>query len=193
MATVTIRSYPNSEININTDIADTLNSNELIQYLWIDGAEAPTDDYIEVVWNSETITLFLTDECRYTPVDIAFQNKEGALQIQTFFKAQKESMTVTDEVFESDRGQPSGGNHQFVKFNVNAKSKFTVNSGFVDEAQNETFKQLMLSERVWLYADDVYTPLNVSKKSIEYKTRANDRLINYEVEFAYAYNEINNI
>ena len=36
-------------------------------------------------------------------------------------------------------------------------------------------------------------PLNVSKKSLEYKTRQNDRLINYEFEFEYAYNEINNV
>jgi len=28
---------------------------------------------------------------------------------------------------------------------------------------------------------------------LEYKTRMKDRLINYEVEFEYAFNEINNI
>ena len=191
MAIVTIISYPNSEININTDIPDTLDSNELIQYLWIDGSEAPTDDYIEVVWNGETITLYLTDECRYTPVDIAFQNKEGALEFITFFKAQRETMAVTDETFESDRGQPSTGSHQFIRYNVNAKSKFTANSGFVDEDLNENFKQLFLAERVWSY-DGTFTPLNISSKSFELKTRANDRLINYEIEFSFAYNEVNN-
>jgi hypothetical protein len=188
----TVKSYPGLEMNFILALPDTNDSTELVQSIWIDGAEAPTDNYIEVVYNGVTITLYLTDECRYTPLDIAFQNKEGAMEIITFFKAKRESMAVTDETFESDRGQPSTGAHQFVRFNVNAKSKFTVNSGFVDEDTNETFKQLFLSERVWAY-DGTFTPLNISSKSLEYKTRANERLINYEVEFSYAYNEVNNV
>jgi hypothetical protein len=192
MAQATVKSYPNLEINKILEVPDTLQSSELVQLLWIDGSEAPTDNYIEVVYNGETVTLYLTDECRYTPLDIFFQNKEGAEQVITFFKAKKESMTVTDEVFESDRGQPSTGAHQFVRYNINAKSKFTINSGFVDESLNDTFKQLFLSERVWSY-DGTFTPLNISNKQLEYKTRANDRLINYEVEFSFAYNEVNNV
>jgi len=192
MAQATVKSYPDLQINKILEVPDTLQSSEMVQLLWIDGAEAPTDNYIEVVYNGVTITLYLTDECRYTPLDISFQNKEGAMEIITFFKAKKESMSVTDEVFESDRGQPSTGAHQFVRFNVNGKSKFTVNSGFVDEDTNETFKQLFLSERVWIY-DGTFTPVNISNKQLEFKTRANERLINYEVEFSYAYNEVNNV
>jgi len=146
-----------------------------------------------VVYNSETITLYLTDECRYTPIDIAFQNKEGAQQIFTFFKKKTDSMSVTDETFESDRGQPSEGNHQFVRYNVNGKSKFTVNSGFVDEDGNETIKQLLLSERVWEYDGTNFIPLNVNSTNLEFKTRQNDRLINYEFEFEFGFNDINNV
>jgi hypothetical protein len=102
-------------------------------------------------------------------------------------------MTTTNEEFETDRGQPLAGNHQYVKYNVQGKSKFKVNSGFVAEALNETFKQMLLSERVWMYENEIFTPLNIASKSIEYKTRQKDRLINYEIEFEYAFNEINNI
>ena len=52
---------------------------------------------------------------------------------------------------------------KFVNYNANGKSKFTVNSGFVEESNNEAFKQLILSERVWIY-DGNFMPLNVSKK-----------------------------
>jgi hypothetical protein len=189
---VTVRSYPDSEQNYILALPNTKESSELVQNVWVDGSESPTDEYIEVIYNGVTVTLYLTDECRYTPLDIFFQNKEGAEQVITFFKAKKESMTVTDEVFESDRGQPSTGAHQFVRYNINAKSKFTINSGFVDESTNETFKQLFLSERVWIY-DGTFTPVNISNKQLEFKTRANDRLINYEVSFEYAYNDINNV
>jgi hypothetical protein len=165
----------------------------MVQNLWVDVSEATTDEYIEIVFNDVTTTLLITDECRYTPIDIAFQNKEGALQIFTFFKAKSESMSTTNEEFETDRGQPLAGNHQYVKYNVQGKSKFKVNSGFVAEALNETFKQMLLSERFWMYENEIFTPLNIASKSIEYKTRQKDRLINYEIEFEYAFNEINNI
>jgi len=190
---ITVLSYPDNQIDYSITPDDSLLSNEMVQNLWVDVSEATTDTYIEIVFNGVTTTLLITDECRYTPIDIAFQNKEGALQIFTFFKAKSESMSTTNEDFETDRGQPLGGNHQYVKYNVQGKSKFKVNSGFVDEAMNETFRQMLLSERVWMYENEVFTPLNIASKSIEYKTRQKDRLINYEIEFEYAFNEINNI
>ena len=190
---VIVTSYPNTDISLTLALPNTNNSTELVKYVWIDGAEMPTDTYVEVVYNGVTVTLYLTDECRYTPLDIVFQNKEGAMEMMTFFKAKKESLSVKSESYESDRGQPSDNFHQFITYNVNAKSNITVNSGFVDEDVNENFKQLFLSERIWSYDGTTFTPLTINSKSLEYKTRVNDRLINYEVKFDFAYNEINNI
>ena len=190
---ITIISYPNNNIDLEIIEPTSLDSAEMVQNLWIDVADAGTDEYIEIVFEGVTTTLLITDECRYTPYDIAFKNKEGALQIVTMFKARKEELSVTKEEFESDRGQPINGNHQFVKFNVQGREKFKINSGFVKEAMNETFKQLLLSESCWHLLNGNYIPLNVSSSSLQYKTRAEDRLINYELEFDYAYNEINNI
>lgn len=190
---ITVISYPNGEINYSVAVPTSLNSAEIVKNIWVDLNETLTDDYVEISFNGETITLLITDECRYEPLDIAFQNKEGALQFMSFFKAKSESLSVTNEEFESDRGQPLFGNHQYITYNVQGKSKFKINSGFVDESMNETFKQLLLSERVWHFKDLIYTPLKLGSKSIEYKTRMKERLINYEIEFEYAFNEINNI
>ena len=190
---ITIISYPDNQINESIVEPTSLLSNEMVQNVWVNVAEATTDTYIEIVFNGVTTTLLITDECRYTPIDIAFQNKEGALQFMTFFKARTDSLSVTNEEFEGDRGQPLDGNHQYVKFNVQGKSKFKVNSGFIEESMNETVRQLLLSERVWMYSNEIFTPLNVAGKSLEYKTRQKDRLINYEIDFDYAFNEINSI
>jgi hypothetical protein len=190
---ITIISYPDNQINESIVEPTSLLSNEMIQNVWVNVAEATTDTYIEIVFNGVTTTLLITDECRYTPIDICFQNKEGALQFMTFFKARTDSLSVTNEEFEGDRGQPLDGNHQYVKFNVQGKSKFKVNSGFIEESMNETVRQLLLSERVWMYSNEIFTPLNVAGKSLEYKTRQKDRLINYEIDFDYAFNEINSI
>lgn len=191
---VTVISQPNNDINESFATTANLSSSELIKYVWINVEDLITDEIIEIAYNSETITLNVIEECRFTPVMIMFQNKEGAEQIMQFFKKRVDTMDITSEQFQSDRGQPSEGNHEFVTFNVNAKSKFTVNSGFVSEDLNESFKQLFLSERIWwLDGATTPTPLTISSKSFEFKTRQNDRLINYEVEFEFAFNEINTI
>lgn len=189
---ITIISYPDNQINESIADFTTLDSSEIVQNIWIDISVATTDEYIEVTYNGETITLLITDECRYTPIDIAFKNKEGALCILPFFKAQTESLSVTSEEFQSDRGQAIDGFHQYVNFNVQGRTKLKVSSGFVKEEMNEIFKQLFLSEQIWRFDGTNYIPLNISSKSLEYKTRQKDRLINYEVEFDYAFNEINN-
>lgn len=190
---ITVISYPNNEINYSEDLGTTAISGEIIKNMCIDISDAPTDEYIEVTYNGETITLLIEEECRYTPIDIFYQNKEGALASFTFFKKTTESLDITDEMFESDRGQPSLGNHQFVKYNIQGKQKFTTNTGFISEEQNEVIKQMLFSERVWKYENDILVPLNITSKSLEYKTRANDRLINYTISFEYAFNEKNNI
>jgi hypothetical protein len=190
---ITVISYPLNEINYSITEPTSLLATEMVQNLWVDVSEATTDEYVEIVFNGVTTTLLITDECRYTPIDIAFQNKDGALQMLTFFKAKTESLSTSKEEFESNRGQPNAGNHQYVKFNVQGRTKFKVNSGFVEESMNQTFKQLLLSERVWSYENEIFTPLNVASSSLEYKTRQKDRLINYEIEFENAFNEINNI
>ena len=56
----------------------------------------------------------------------------------------------------------------------------------------QKFKQLFLSDLVWNFDGTTFIPVNLGSSSLEYKTRQRDRLINYEVEFEYAFNEINN-
>jgi len=189
----TVISYPNNEINDSYTTDTTFQSAELIKYIWVNMEDLVDDTYIEITYNGETITLDLTEECRYTPVNIMFQNKEGAEQTIQFFKARTETLDVKSEQYESDRGQPGSGFHQFVTYNVNAKQKFKVNSGFMLEAMNDSFKQLFLSERIWWLDGTTAKPVTIASKSFEYKTRQKDRLINYEIEFEYAFNEINNI
>jgi hypothetical protein len=190
---ITVISYPDNNINFSQDVGDSLLSSELVKYMWVDLSQALTDTYVEITYNGVTKTLLIEDECRYTPIDIFFQNKEGAEQVLTFFKKSTESLTITNEEYESDNGQPLSGFHQYVKYNVQAKKSFKVNSGFVKEDKNETFKELLFSRRVWSYVNSQFIPLNVSSKTLELKTKANDRLINYEIGFDFAFNEINNV
>tara|TARA_R110000823_G_scaffold298700_2_gene419144 strand:- start:625 stop:1200 length:576 start_codon:yes stop_codon:yes gene_type:complete len=190
---ITVISYPNNEINYSISEGSTLLSYEYVKNMFVNVSETTLDTYIEIVYNGVTTTLNIIDECKYTPIDIVFFNKHGGEQVLTFFKEKTNSLKIKSESFESDRGQPSLGNHQFVRYNTQGRSSFKVHSGFVDEDLNETFRQLLLSDRVWSYKDSVFTPLNVKTSNFEEKTRQKQRLISYEIEFEMSFNEINNI
>lgn len=190
---ITIISYPNNNINKSFTIPLTENSNELVKNIFIKVNECLTDQYIEVKKDNILIqTLEKKEELKYQPLDIWYLNKYGVLDTITFFKDKVESLKTTSEDYESSNGQPVDGVHQFTKFNTNGQTTFKINSGFVKESNNEKFKQLFLSDLVWNFDGTTFIPINLGSSSLEYKTRQRDRLINYEVEFEYAFNEINN-
>ena len=140
---VTVISYPLNEINSTILVPSSLDSADIISYLWVNCAETTTDKYILINYNGVDIVLLVEIEYRYTPINIHFKNKEGCQQVLTFFKERKDNISVTSEQYNGSGGQPLAGKHQFVDYNVNSKSTFTVASGFVDEENNETFKQLL--------------------------------------------------
>ena len=188
---LTAISYPYNEINKSFNVPISLDSDAVVTYLYIDCTETTSDKYIEVTYNGVTTSLFLKDEYRYTPIDIHFKNKDGCQQVITFFKERKDSISIEGETYNGSGGQPLDGYHQIVDYNKNSKSKFTANSGFVDEESNEIFKQLLLSDKVWAYDGTTFTPLNIGSKQLEYKTQVNDKLINYQIDFSYSFNDIN--
>ena len=180
-------------------VSATTDSSKMVQYLWVDlrndFPNLERNDAVSLTYEGVSTTLVIEEECKYTPMSIMFQNKDGALQSFTFFKEQVESMTVTDELFETNRGQARLGYHQFVRYNVQAKSVVQASSGYIHERENRNIKQLLLSERVWLYSEEspYYKPLNIKDTSVKYKTRIKERLINYVISFEMSFNEVNNI
>ena len=79
------------------------------------------------------------------------------------------------------------------KINVVGKKTFTVNSGYILESENDLYEQMLFSEKIWIYEDSAYVPVNVKSSSLQFKTRVNDKLINYQIEFEYAFNTIQNV
>lgn len=191
---ITVVSFPNNEINdVYGTTANMSLSGEIIRLLNIDLIQAITDDYVVVTYGLKQIYIGLEDEGKYTPVQIYFMNKEGQQSSVTLFKERRESLTVTKQTYENDFAQPSDGIHQYVDLNVQGRTKLTVSTGYHDESENQTFKELLLSTRVYELNNGVLVPLNVKQSTLDYKTRQNDKMINYEIEFEYSFNDINNI
>lgn len=137
------------------------------------------------------------EECRYTPYKIIFRNKLGAKQELWFFKSSRLSMQIEREKFEGNTIKDYRNNiissHRGVNFDTMSKQTLTINSGFVPESFNEIFKQLMLSEQVWIEYNQQVLPINVSNQTIDYKTSLNNKLINYTIDVEFSFNTTNNV
>ena len=149
----------------------------------------------------ETIKVNVIEECKYEPKKVTFINKWGALQDMYFFKKSKENLSIKKESYKSNiigaYAQYSRTNHVNRDFNVVGSESISLSSGYLSEEYNEVFKQLMLSEKVWvtniLETGEQVLPINVKTSSIAYKTSVNDKLVDYTIEFDKSFDTINNI
>jgi hypothetical protein len=55
------------------------------------------------------------------------------------------------------------------------------------------FRQLLLSDKVWIEINSQTLPVNIASSSLQFKTQLNDKLINYTIDVDYAFDKINNI
>lgn len=121
-------------------------------------------------------------EPKYNPIIVWFINRFGGWQSLTFFKNQIESIET-----ESKEYQFLGGNKK--AFNFQGTESIKANTGYVDENYNELIQDLLLSENVLIGDRKVL----VKSKSQPKKTSLNDKLINFELEFTYSENLINDV
>ena len=149
----------------------------------------------------QTIKVNVIEECKYEPKKVTFINKFGALQDMYFFKKSKENLTIKKESYKSNIALNYGGynstTHVNRDFNVIGNESISLSSGYLSEEYNEVFKQLLLSEKVWvtniLESGEQVLPINVKTSSIAYKTSVNDKLVDYTIEFDKSFDTINNI
>ena len=140
-------------------------------------------------------------ECKFKPHKVTFVNKNGVLDDMYFFKKSTDSMTTKRESYNANTIKADNtysiNQHNKREFNITANSMVKLSSGYLNESSNEKFKQLLLSEKVWITRtfknDELVLPINIKTSSISYKTSLNDKLVDYTIEFNDSYNAINNI
>lgn len=175
-------------------IPSTINSDDIIELITIDTSIISTSEsYMTIKVDTTDIILLFDNDERYQNTDIFFINKHGGQETISMRKQRSEVLGITKQKYERSFGQPSDGIHQNVDFMINGKTSIRLNSGYIPELNNLTFKELLLSDRVWMRYNGETTPVNVKSSALDYKTREVDKLINYEIEFEQAYNEINTI
>jgi len=131
------------------------------------------------------------DECKFSPVRCSFVNCYGGWQDIMFFKQQTNSISVkgTDYKLTQNAINYNTSIGQFQMININGKQTVKLNTGFVDENYSELITDLLLSETVLLDGK----PATVKSQSSDLKSHLKDKNINYEVEFEYSFNLINDV
>ena len=145
-----------------------------------------SSDVILATWDFTPIC-----EPKYTPVVIDFINKYGAWQREFFFKASKTNISIESNDYNV---MQSSSNYDVLQgqkrsFNTNGMETISVNSGYVNEDFSSNIKQLLMSERILI--DN--KPAVCKTKSLELMKNINNHMINYSLEFEFAYNSINNV
>ncbi len=138
----------------------------------------------------------------YEPIRVTFVNKYGALQDLWFDRKSVNSINVKSSDYKASVMNFSStptydtSAHQNRVLDLVGTESIIMNTGYIDESFNEVFRQLMLSEQVWmtrLTDTEEVLPLRPKTQSLQFKTRTNDKLINYTVEFDFAFDKINTI
>jgi hypothetical protein len=183
----------------DTEITDNGNSNQKIQYITIPANTSTIQVYgTDDTTLLKTITVHNICEPKYTPYKVVFQNKLGALQDLYFFKKTTESFNVTDELFKRNIINSASVSYalndtQNQRYNVNAKTRLTLNTGFIKEDMNKTIEELFLTENAWIDYEGNILPIIPVSKAMTFKTSLNDRLTDYTIDFEFGFDKINNI
>lgn len=185
--------------SVDTQVTDNGNTNQKIQY-------------IDIPSNSDTIQIYDTDdttllktitvnnvcEPKYTTFKITFTNKYGAFQDLFMFKKSTEQLEVNGDMYKRNTIANSTATYntsegQRSMYNVNGITNLKLNTGFVVEDMNTTIEELFLSENVWIRYENQTLPILPKSKVLDFKTNLNDKLINYTIDFEFAFDKINNV
>ena len=143
------------------------------------------------------VPIIYEEECKFDPYKLTFINRWGAMEDMWFFKRSDKSLTVENQTYQNNQIL-SGGTYnvreaQMKRYNVTSKESMSLNTGFLREEFNESFTQLMQSEKVWITLDNDFVPVNIKDTDLSFKTSLNDKLINYGVEIEFAFNKMNTV
>lgn len=135
---------------------------------------------------------------KHESVKVTFYNRWGALQDLYFTGKTIESINVTGEEYKANVIDFSTltynvAKHQYNQYDKQGKRTIQLSTGYVNEDYNAWIEELMLSEKVWITLDGTLYPATPKTSSQTFKTRLNDSLVAYTIDFDFAFDQIQNI
>lgn len=189
----TIRYFDINGILLSTNVFFTPTTSDYFNYKIPLAVTGSSYCRIDSTNDDDIYTIFAEkiEECKYTPVNVSYINRFGGWQQLTFFKAKKNSVNVKGSKYSLMQSNvnfnPLIG--QTKPFNINGTSSITCNTGWTYESYNKFIQELMMSDTILV--DNV--PAIIKTQSLTYKTKLKDRNINFEIEFEFSNNLLNDI
>jgi hypothetical protein len=182
-----------SRLLLQTARTDSDIVEDKIKYLFFD-----TTGAVSTFYSVNGAYIFeVVEECKFTPQDIYFLNKYGVFEQFTFFKAKENNVEFTEEG-EFKNNYVLGGayditRHLYRAGNKNARETITLNTGYINQSQNEVIKGILNSEYVFFNNAGTFIPVNVDTKSLKVLSKLNDKLINYTIDFKNSFDTVQNV
>ena len=148
----------------------------------------------------ETIFPVFVCNTKYENFKVSFVNKFGAIQDIYFNKKRTDALNVKKDNFVTSTLTSTTTSATYNTFtpsnivqDVLTTKTLTLNTGYLRDEYNETIRELFQSENIWIRENNKTLPVIVKDSSFTYKTSLNDKLVNYTVQFEFAFDGINNI
>ena len=144
--------------------------------------------------------LYFTIDCpqKYPNVRIKWKNRYGQFDYMNFYGVSQNGMRVDRQMYQPQIGSWDAQTVSYQNYDsqnkpyvVNAKQTLLVNSQFVQQAYNDIFKQLLVSDEIyWIYDENTndIRPISINQESITFKTGVVDKTIQYSFTFDWAQN-----
>lgn len=171
-----------------------IESSNAVSYYTV--ASSVTDGTVIQPVTNVPVTIRRICEPVFSIIKVLFINQFGAIQEFYFNKKSINNLGFTQSNYDSmllSGNTYSATDHQKYVYNKQASETITMNTGYVDEGQFTTIKQLMLSEQVWAKIGTTVYPMNVKTSSLTKKTKINDKLVDYSIDMEFAYDVVNSV
>jgi hypothetical protein len=198
---IDVLTSPSSEYSQNHVLTVSEESEDYVQYMIVNTSDILVDNMVIVKLGisgggADILYFDIEDGCRYTPKTILFRNKFGYFDTLTMLMKHETELSTRRTTFVNNyvsNGSYDTTTHQYKDINIMGRESIRCNSGVIKEAEAELYYELALSNSVFFLEEGSLIPVNIKTSNIPYKTRVNDGLIQYEVNFEYGFNKVNNI
>lgn len=130
---------------------------------------------------------------KYPNIRIKWKNRYGQFDWFNFNMINRQSFNTEKRTYQPQLGSWSSPKLQYNNYDSSvlnyisdSKQSISVQTDWVDEAYNEIFKQLLVSDEIyWIYdeATNDLRPITINTSSITFKTGVVDKVIQYGFDF----------
>ena len=143
----------------------------------------------------QPITFNIVCNQKYPNIRIKWKNRYGQFDWFNFNMVNRQSFNTERRTYQPQLGSwqsPTLAYNNYdssvLNYIADSKQAISVNTDWVDEAYNEIFKQLLVSDEVyWIYDESTnpvqLRPITIRTDSITFKAGVVDKVIQYSFDF----------